>query len=413
MSRVVLLYHFFAPGTVVSAVHYTQLAAGLAAAGHDVEVWPSNRKRRNAKITLPSRSRSGRVVVRRCWRAPISQDRTIGRIVNTLWMWLYWVGRALTTRGVDVVILGTDPPMSAVVARFWRFVRPRTRIVHWSFDLYPDAAVRRGYLRRDSFAEGFLRRLSALGLRACDAIVDIGPCMRERLAPRAPSVPAETIVPWAIAPSSAPRPPDPTLRRALFGDARAVLLYAGHLGAAHVAAPFLALARELRGDGVVVVFQAIGEREAEIREAARGIENVRFLPICPASELVRRLEVADFHLVSLRDGWEGTVVPSKFFGALAAGRPVIFAGPEDSSVARWTRELDVGVVLPAEATTPASPGAAQVVRAAIARQARDGAWSSHCREVERTRFSRETGISHWCRLVGETGRKSGGGGGGA
>jgi len=413
MSRVVLLYHFFAPATVVSAVHFAQLAAGLAAAGHAVEVWPSNRDRRDASRSLPSRSRSGGVQVRRCWRAALSQNRTIGRLVNTLWMWLHWIGRALTTRGVDVVILGTDPPMSAVVARFWRLLRPGTRIVHWSFDLYPDAAVRQGYLRQDSVAERFLRGVSALGLRACDAIVDIGPCMRERLAPRAPAVLAETIVPWAIAPSREPRPPDPALRRALFGDVRTVLLYAGHLGAAHVAAPFLALARELRDDGVVVAFQAIGEREAEIREAARGIANVRFLPTCDATELVRRLEVANFHLVSLRDGWEGTVVPSKFFGALAVGRPVIFAGPETSSVARWTRELDVGVVLPSEPTEASSRGAAHAVRAAIARNARDAAWSSHCREVERSRFSREAEVGRWCRLVGASGLTAGGGGGGS
>ena len=31
--------------------------------------------------------------------------------------------------------------------------------------------------------------------------------------------------------------------------------------------------------------------------------------------------------MSLGDKWEGLAVPSKFFGSLAVGRPVIYAGP--------------------------------------------------------------------------------------
>ena len=60
------------------------------------------------------------------------------------------------------------------------------------------------------------------------------------------------------------------------------------------------------------------------------------------SELLLRLEAADIHLLSLRDEWSGIVVPSKFFGSLAVGRPVLYAGPSDSDIAHWIRALDVG-----------------------------------------------------------------------
>jgi hypothetical protein len=42
------------------------------------------------------------------------------------------------------------------------------------------------------------------------------------------------------------------------------------------------------------------------------------------------------------------VVPSKFFGALAAGRPVLFVGSADSSLARWIQEFEIGWVLTSE-----------------------------------------------------------------
>ena len=50
-------------------------------------------------------------------------------------------------------------------------------------------------------------------------------------------------------------------------------------------------------------------------------------------------------IVTLRESWTGTVVPSKFFGALAIGRPVLFVGSPDSAIAKWIQELGVGWVL--------------------------------------------------------------------
>lgn len=405
MARVVLLYHFFAPAIVVSAVHFSQLAEGLSAAGHDVEVWPANRVRYRPRRALASRTRVGRAVVRRCWRPGLSQDRSAGRLLNTLWMWLHWAGRALTARGIDVVVVGTDPPMSVVLARLFRWLRPRIRIVHWSFDLYPDAAVRHGLLAVGSPVERVLRAVAANGLRACDAVVDIGPCMRERVLALAPSAPATTIVPWAIVEAVRARPPDAALRRALYGDARAVLLYAGHLGIPHDATPFVELARRLRDEGVVVAFQRLGSREAEVRQAARDLPNVRFLPASRESGLVERLETADMHLVGLREGFEGTVVPSKFFAALAVGRPVIYAGSASSSVARWIGEFDVGtVVAPGAELATAMPA----VRAALARATRDDAWSRHCWSVGREHFSRSSEVGKWCEMIDALARSPGG-----
>ena len=73
--------------------------------------------------------------------------------------------------------------------------------------------------------------------------------------------------------------------------------------------------------------------------------NVRLVPFAEESELEKRLNAADIHLLSLRPEWAGVVVPSKFFGSLAVGKPVIYAGPELSSIAGWVREFDVGLVL--------------------------------------------------------------------
>ena len=73
--------------------------------------------------------------------------------------------------------------------------------------------------------------------------------------------------------------------------------------------------------------------------------NVSFAGFAPEAALVKRLAAADIHVVSLRPEYTGLAVPSKFFGALASGRPVIFSGTNDSALAQWIEELKIGWVL--------------------------------------------------------------------
>jgi glycosyltransferase involved in cell wall biosynthesis len=143
-------------------------------------------------------------------------------------------------------------------------------------------------------------------------------------------------------------PPDPSARRELFGTASLGLLYSGNFGRAHSYEEFLSLARHLRG-AAAVCFAVRGNRADEFRAAVGPDDtNVTFAGFAPESELEKRLAAADVHLVSLRPEWTGVVVPSKFFGSLAARRPVVFAGSPDSALAGWVREFGIGWVLTAD-----------------------------------------------------------------
>src|SRR5262249_5460105 len=157
---------------------------------------------------------------------------------------------------------------------------------------------------------------------SCDLIADLGSCMRQRLAAYAPPGHKATLVPWALVEPESVERPDPVVRRALFGDSKLGLLYSGNFGRAHSFAEFLDLARVRRDDGVHFCFGVRGNRAEELRSAiGPGDANISLAGFAPEAELEERLTAADIHLVSLRPDWSGLVVPSKFFGALAAGRP--------------------------------------------------------------------------------------------
>jgi glycosyltransferase involved in cell wall biosynthesis len=307
-----------------------------------------------------------------------------------------WSVEALRRPAPDVVVVGSDPVLAASVALPWKRLVPRTRIAHWCFDLYPEAAFEEGLLRRDGLAGRALLRLMAAAYRRCDLVADLGPCMAERLARHGAARATATLTPWALVEPPEPVPADATARRALFGDARLALLYPGNFGRAHAHAELLALAGAMRGDGVRLCFAVRGHRAEDLRRAVPADDrSVSFAPFAAEADLERRLGAADVHVASLRPEWAGLVVPSKFFGSLAVGRPVLFAGSPEADVARFIREHGVGFVL-----DPTSGAQVAAELRVLARDpARLRALQARCHDVYRRHFSRERVVGEWDRRL--------------
>lgn len=191
-----------------------------------------------------------------------------------------------------------------------------------------------------------------------------------------------------------PRPtePDPAARAELFGNAKLGLLYSGTFGRAHSYEEFLALARRLKGSPIAFCFAGRGNRADQLRTAVSADDtNIRFAGFAAESELEKRLGAADVHLTSLQPLWTGTVVPSKFFGSLATGRPVVFAGSPDAAIARWVKEFDIGWLL----TTDTIDAVAGELRTLANDPKLLRELQGRCHRVYRQEFARDHVIDGW------------------
>src|SRR5262245_49720414 len=394
--RGTVLYHDFLPDDVVSARHLSDFCADLSARGWAVEAMPCNRGCRDDRQTYRLRERWRGVDIRRVWRPRFRQSSGLGRIVNALWMIVAWSAVGLRRPGQrpDVLVVGTDPVLSVLTAKVVKAFCGRGRVAHWAFDVYPEAPVADHLLRAESFFVRLLRRLLRRAYAACDLIADLGPCMRSRLSDYGHRARTVTLAPWALSEPATIDRPDSGVRAKLFGDARLAILYSGNFGRAHSYSDVLALARRLRAGGVHFCFAVRGNRADELREAVRSDDvNVSFAEFTPESELRAHLAAADIHVASLRPEWTGIVVPSKFFGSLAAGRPVLFAGTPDSAIALWIRQYGVGWGLGANNVKPT---AEQLLRLAespadLLRQ------QQHCHAVYHEHFARRRIMDEWDR----------------
>jgi len=83
--------------------------------------------------------------------------------------------------------------------------------------------------------------------------------------------------------------------------------------------------------------------KSQVESMAEGCRAIRFLPFRPAGEIPLVLSSGDMHVVTVKRGLEGVVVPSKLYPTLAAGRPVLGVAPEESDVVRIIRRTGCGI----------------------------------------------------------------------
>lgn len=395
VPEVLVLYHYLHPDDVVSAVHLTELCVGLRDRGWRVTASAGNRGCRNERHVYSLREEWQGVTFRRIWRPAFRQSSIPGRVANSIWMIGAWSLLALHAGfRPDVLVIGTDPILSPLVALCWRAFCPRVQIVHWCFDLYPEAAVAEGILSEQSVLTRLFQVLQKWAYRSCDIIVDIGACMRNRISMYSSSARQETIAPWALTEPGEPAKVDNEERFKLFGGAKIALLYSGNFGRAHAIDGIAELARAIEPHGGRVAFSvrgnAVGELTAAFRDSA-----VVFAPFASSDRLEVRLGAADVHIVTLRADWTGAVVPSKFFGALASGRPVLFIGSDESAVAQWIRELDVGWVL----TRSNLEEVVSKLRLLADSPAAKESLFTHCQAVYRRHFSRDIALRRWDQIL--------------
>src|SRR5437879_10238375 len=151
-----------------------------------------------------------------------------------------------------------------------------------------------------------------------------------------------------------------------------VVMYSGNLGVVHETEALFPLIHYLRGMREVC-FLFVGEGQGKTRlqhwASQEKLESVRFLGYQNKEHLRYSLSAGDIHLVTLRSEMEGLSVPSKVYGIMAVGRPVVFIGPEGSEVAALVRDAGCAEVC--------APGEGEKAAQAILDLARD------CRRRER------------------------------
>jgi colanic acid biosynthesis glycosyl transferase WcaI len=390
--RLLVLNQYYWPGKEATANLLTELCEALAAE-YDVTVVTG------AAPGQPHRAERNGVLIVRVRSTAYDRTQLSRRALNYV---TYIVGafrEALATPRPDVVMCMTDPPFIGAVAELAarRFRRP---ILVSTQDVFPEIAVKLGRLT-NPFAIVALRLFVNFSLRRADRVVVIGETMKKRVI--AKGVRAErirVISNWGDADRVVPQSRENRWARKHELLDRFVVMHFGNVGHAQDLDTLVRATTLLRDlDDLVVPIIGVGARLTELQELADTLEadKIRFLPWQEYERRAEPISAAHLHVVGLALGLAGYIVPSRMWGVLAAGRPVIAAAEDESETAAVVRETGCGVVVP-----PGNPlRLAQAIR-----EAHDGGYDleemgRRAREFAVTRNNRSIAIDRYREVLHE------------
>lgn len=344
--RVLLVNRFWADGHVPTGRMLFDVARVLVNEGHSVAVLTSADSYVKVSGEMPNLD-----------RLEVFRIKSFGpRILRWIVFWIVAVIRPLFMHWDRCVVL-TDPPFMNFFSIWdsWVHKNKRKRF-WWVMDLFPDMASASGVIKKRGALDRLLRRLTNVSLNYLDGVVVLDQAQERRLS-RYPN--------WSTAENFSIRIPPWDFRKIERGSNgsnkflklmnfsnQKIILYAGNLGRAHVFEPLVEAAKELAAAGQdewTFVFACRGFERKNLERAATGVSNIRIIDYVPPDITSDMLFAAGAHVITLKKEWEGICVPSKLYGIMPTGKPVLFLGSEESGTAQEILKQGSGVVLPPDA----------------------------------------------------------------
>jgi len=397
--KVLLLNQVFWPDVAATAQHGHDLGRYLAQHGVQVTALASRSLYSETGKALPREGGVDGIRIVRAGQSRFGKTALAARAFDFVSFYLAALWRAIWLPRQDIVVCFTTPPFIAFVGILLRWLKG-TKVVCWTMDLYPDVPVAAGVLRRGSLAHSVFDAVDRFSLRHADRVVVLGRCMQQRLLEKGVDPKRmEVINVWADGDEVSVRPIEGNALRTAWqvGD-RFVIEYSGNFGIGHDGETMYRAMQATRADDSirwVIVGGGTKRGELEAFVQAHDIVNAVLKPYQPREALGELLSLGNVHLVSVAENFSGLLVPSKFYGVLAAARPVLYVGPRESEVARVIEESQCGLVI----EQGDSAGLVKAIETLHADPQLAQAMGRRAREVFERTFTRSLACERWLRLL--------------
>ena len=384
-----MLNLYYPPDTSATA-KIAQTVVEALAGKHEVSIVcgrPSYDPTERRRWRLWQTERNGSVRIIRVGSTDYPRTQMKKRVLNYLSYVLLAVPRSAFLP-CDVVLAMTDPPFEGIVGAFVSLMKGKPYVYNIR-DLYPDMAVG-GAIVEPGWLARLWEKLHRWALRRATCVVVLGEDMRSRILKKNVDPSRVAVVrDGAEIVNKGPSALDDDVIRSIRGNFHFVLLHAGNLGFYGAWNTLLEGARRLASDGVGLVFVGDGTQREQLEATARGISNVRFLPFFPGSKIPSVLAAPDAHLITVKRGLEGVVVPSKMYGILAAGKPIVAVAPDECDVVSLGRSKGFSVSADPDEPTQFVECVRQIMKDGTRLSAMGAAGSAVAPEYERNRELRK------------------------
>ena len=344
--KVLLITQVFYPDEVSTANLFTNLCSVLVSDGVEVEVWCAHPSYTQTRRQSKNLIHNG-IKIKFLSSTNFRKSSIGGRVINYLTFMLSVFMKLLFTRDQRPVMTHTTPPTLAIFLSVTCFMTGR-KFIQVLLDLFPEGLIRLGKLKRRSLIARVWQRLFVLSLKKTDQLIVIGRDMKMWIESQISDHKNISYIPlWQDDKLIEPVRFENNDMVSEYGlNDSFVVQYSGNMGLWNDMKT-IGKAVMLKPSGVRFLFIGDGMRKKEFIDSLDGNipSNVMMLPFQPNDTFKKSVSACHAALVSLGPGLEGMAVPSKIYGIMAAGIPVVALVPPQSEIAKIVKEEYCGIVV--------------------------------------------------------------------
>ncbi len=336
---------------VSTGMHMTELARRLRKHGWKITVYCAQPALEEGEEEAPAKMTHQGIRIKRMHTIGEQRESIISRLFLALTYLVSTTQTLVRDRDdYDGLLVTTNPPFIGLAGWFVSKVlgKPYVQLV---YDVYPDIAEQLGVIAKNGVLSSLWEQVTRLILNEASSTVVIGRDManliRKKL--RRKKYGSMHLIPnWSDETVVEPVPRDENPFRYEHGIGERMLVqYAGRHGKTHNLEPLIEAAAQLTDRPVLFQFIGGGDKKEKLQRMAQewDLDNVMFLPYQPMEKLDTVLAAADVAVVCLESRFTGMSVPSKTYGIMASGTPLLGFLDEESEIGRTIQENDCGYVL--------------------------------------------------------------------
>ena len=243
----------------------------------------------------------------------------------------------------DIVISMTDPPLTVLIGHDIAKAM-KAKHIHWAMDLYPDLLPVMGH-NIPKIIYKYVERKTHKAIKNSSAIVPISKCMARYMTHK--SLPRHKMYIIENWPERYLQDEEDDQPQSLLDNDKFRILYAGTIGLCHEFLTVLKAAKyfQTHNPEIEFIFTAKGRGKSLLQSQIKQLElnNIRLIQPQSSKRLNNLLATGDLHLITMKPDAVGKIFPSKFYSACAAGRPIIFVGPQECEIHKNIKRYSCGV----------------------------------------------------------------------
>jgi colanic acid biosynthesis glycosyl transferase WcaI len=252
-----------------------------------------------------------------------------------------------------IYTISQPPVLGGLIGTIGKFLKKSKHIYNIQ-DFNPEQAMAVSYTKKQ-FIFNWAKRIDNLNCKYSDCIIVVGNDMKQTLEMRFKykNVPKNVVINnWTneeeIKPLSKKEPKINQFLKENGLEDKFIVMYSGNIGLYYDLENIIKISQHFK-EHKDLAFVFIGEgavkSEMQTYVVENNITNVHFLSYQPKEFIKYSLNAANIHLVVNQKGIKGVSVPSKIYGVMAAGKPILGVLEKDSEAEILISKSNSGLVV--------------------------------------------------------------------